>query len=183
MALALLTQVVSLASLLVLAHCAPPSTFGEYAAASVLLGLSGLFTEAGMHAAVIQRQDRLEEAASTAFIANLIGGSALGALGVAAAPIIAVFFHSRTIGIAAASLAGTIPLNAASIVPGAIIRRRVSARLAFVQPVSVIAYGAAAVPLLIAGMGVWGLVLATYASTAVRTVVIWVFSGWRPRLR
>ena len=40
-----------------------------------------------------------------------------------------------------------------------------------------------AVPLLIAGMGVWGLVLATYASTAVRTVVIWVFSGWRPRLR
>ena len=63
------------------------STFGKYAAASVLLGVSGLFTEAGMHAAVIQRQDKLQEAATTALIANLVGGITLGLVAAAAAPL------------------------------------------------------------------------------------------------
>jgi len=182
-ALALATQALALASFIVLAHFAPPSTFGKYAAASVLLGVSGLFTEAGMHAAVIQRQDKLQEAATTALIANLVGGITLGLVAAAAAPLIGLFLHSRTTGLAAAVLAGTIPLNAAAIVPGAVIRRRVSIRLAFVEPVRVVAYGATAGSLLAAGFGLWGLVLATYAAAAVGTAAVWMFSGWRPTFR
>ncbi len=184
MGLSLLTQVLALAFFIVMAHYAPPSTFGEYAAASVLLGLSGLFTEAGMHAAVIQRsEEELQEAASTAFLANLVGGVGLALLAVAAAPIVGLFFHSRTVGFASAALAATIPFSAASIVPGAMIRRRVSTRLAFVQPVSVIGYGVAGVALLAAGYGLWGLVLATYVATLLSTTSIWMFSRWRPTFR
>jgi PST family polysaccharide transporter len=133
-----------------------------------------------MHAAVIQRQDDLEAAATTALIANVIGGIGLGALAAAAAPLIGLFFDSRTIGLAAAALAGTIPVYAISIVPGAVIRRRVSIRLAAVEPVRVIAYGVAAAILLTAGLGVWALVLATYAGAVVRSAAIWKLSGWRP---
>jgi O-antigen/teichoic acid export membrane protein len=178
--LALTTQVLAFASFIVLAHFAPPATFGEYAAASVLLGVSGLFTEAGMHAAVIQRRKDVQAAASTAFLANLVGGLGLAAIAAAAAPLIAVFFHSQTTGFAAAALAGTIPVNAAAIVPAAIIRRRVSVRLTLLDPVNVLVYGAVAVMLLSAGLGVWALVLATYAAAFLRTTAIWSLSGWRP---
>ena len=57
----LMSQAISLISFIVLARLAPPATFGAYAAASILVGASMLFTEAGMQAAVIQRADRLQE--------------------------------------------------------------------------------------------------------------------------
>jgi O-antigen/teichoic acid export membrane protein len=182
-ALALVTQVLSFATFIVLAHYAPPSTFGDFAAASVLLGLSGLFTEAGMHAAVVQRQDKVEEAASTAFVANIVGGFALCLAAAIASPIIGFFFGSRLVGLAAAVLAGTIPLNATCIVPSALIRRRVSARLLFVPPITVIANAVAAVPLLAAGLGVWALVIAIYVATAIRILVVWMLAAWRPEFR
>src|SRR5437016_1278144 len=62
----LASQAISFAGFIVLARLAPPSTFGSFAAASILTGAGLLFTEAGMQAAVVQRSDRVEEAASTA---------------------------------------------------------------------------------------------------------------------
>jgi O-antigen/teichoic acid export membrane protein len=174
------SQAIALISFIILARLAPPSTFGAYAAATILTGASLLFSEAGMQSAVIQRPDRVEEAASTAFTANVVGGFALAALAAALAPLIGLFFHNGEIGTAAAALAGTIPLNAASIVPGAMLARRVSFRFAFIGPFEAVAYAIAAIAALAGGLGLWGLVVATYAAVAVRTATIWVVSGWRP---
>jgi O-antigen/teichoic acid export membrane protein len=174
------SQAIALIGFIILARLAPPSTFGAYAAASILTGASLLFSEAGMQSAVIQRPDRVKEAASTAFTANVVGGFALAALAAALAPLIGLFFHNGEIGIAAAALAGTIPLNAASIVPGAILARRVSFRFAFIGPFESLAYAAAAIATLAGGLGLWGLVIATYAAAAARTTTVWVVSGWRP---
>jgi O-antigen/teichoic acid export membrane protein len=176
----LLSQAISLIGFIVLARLAPPSTFGAYAAATILTSASLMFSEAGMQSAVIQRPDRVQEAASTAFTANVVGGFALAGLAAALAPLIGLFFHSGEIGIAAAALAGTIPLNAASIVPGALLSRRVSFRFAFISPFESLAYGTAGIAALAGGLGLWGLVLATYAAAAARTTAIWVLSGWRP---
>src|SRR5207244_5703356 len=129
----------------ILARLAPPLTFGVYAAASILIGASLLFAESGMQSAVIQRTDRVREAASTAFTANVVGGFALAVLAAALAPLIGLFFHNGEIGTAAAALAGTIPINAASIVPGALLARRVSFRFAFIAPLESLAYATAAI--------------------------------------
>jgi O-antigen/teichoic acid export membrane protein len=176
----LTSQAISLIGFIVLARLAPPSTFGAYAAASILTGASLLFAESGMQSAVIQRPDRVQEAASTAFAANVVG--ALGLAGIAAtlAPLIGLFFHSGEIARVAAALAGTIPLNAASIVPGALLARRVSYRFALIGPFESLAYATAAITALAGGLGLWGLVLATYAAAGARTTIVWVISGWRP---
>jgi O-antigen/teichoic acid export membrane protein len=176
----IMSQAIALIGFIILARLAPPSTFGAYAAASILTGASLLFAESGMQSAVIQRPDRVEEAASTAFIANVVGGLALAGLAAALAPLIGLLFHSGEIARAAAALAGTIPVNAASIVPGALLARRVSFRFAFIGPFESLAYGTAAISALAGGLGLWGLVLATYAAAAARTTVVWVVSGWRP---
>src|SRR5438067_3843021 len=153
-ALGLLTsQAISFVTFVILARLAPPATFGAYAASAILLSAGELFTEGGMESAVIQRRDRLEEAASTAVVANVAGGLCLGAVAAACAPAIGFFFHSHEIARAAAVMAGTIPVNAAAIVPGALLRRRVSFLFAFVQPTTSLAYGIAAAVALSAGMG------------------------------
>src|SRR5207249_6410801 len=84
---------------------------------------------------------------------------------------------------AAAVMAGTIPVNAAAIVPGALLRRRVSFLFAFVQPTTSLAYGIAAAVALSAGMGLWGLVLASYATACARVALVWSLARWRPAPR
>jgi PST family polysaccharide transporter len=173
-------QAISLVTFVVLARLAPPATFGAYAAASILLGLSALYTEGGMQAAVIHERDRVDAAASTALAANVIGGFCLTALAAAAAPLVGLFFHSFRIGVAAALMAGIIVINAASIAPGAIMRRRVSGLFPFIEIGASAAYGVVAVAALASGLGLWGLVLATYANAVVRTAMTWSLSHWRP---
>ena len=67
----LLTQVITFASYIVLARLAGPAVFGTFAAAWTLVGFSTIFVESGMSAALIQRRDRLEEAASTAVVVHV----------------------------------------------------------------------------------------------------------------
>jgi O-antigen/teichoic acid export membrane protein len=176
----LLSQAISLVSFIVMARIATPATFGAYAAASILLGASFLFTEGGMQSAVIQRPDRIREAASTAFAANILGGFCLAGIAAACAPLIGLFFHSGEIARAAAVMAGTIVINAASIVPGALLQRRVSFLFAFVEPSASLVYGGAAIAALAGGLGLWGFVLATYAAACARTTVVWSLARWRP---
>jgi O-antigen/teichoic acid export membrane protein len=178
-----LSQAISLVGFIILARLAPPAIFGTYAAASILLQTSGLFAGSGMQSAVIQRPDRVQEAASTAFAGNIVGGLLLAAVAAACGPLIGFFFHSAETGRAASVMAGTIPITALSIVPGALLQRRVSLAFAFVQPSAALTYGAAAIAALASGMGVWGLVLATYTAECSRTVIIWLLAGWRPSPR
>src|SRR5438105_14796717 len=70
----ILTQVISLVAYLALARLATPHEFGQLAAGSIVVGAGLLVSEAGMLAAVVQRRDRVEEAASTALVATVLGG-------------------------------------------------------------------------------------------------------------
>jgi O-antigen/teichoic acid export membrane protein len=176
----LMSQVISFVGFIALARLAPPATFGAYAAASILTGASLLISEGGMQSAVVQRADRVGEAAATAFAANIVGGLCLAGLAAALAPVIGFFFHSGEIAKAAAVMAGTIPINAASIVPAALLQRRLSFRFPFVGPFEASAYVVSGVIALALGLGLWGLVLATYAAACARTLSIFTLSGWRP---
>jgi len=179
----LVSQALAFANFVVLARLAPPATFGAYAAASILVGVGGLFVDSGINAAIVHRQDRLREAASTGFAANIVGAAGLAVLAAALGPVVGLFFDSREIGIAAAVMAGTLPLTAAAIVPGALLQRQFSYRRLLFEPLTVVAYTISSISLLAAGTGIWGLIIATYIATATRTIGYFLLSRWRPRLR
>ena len=77
-----LGQLINLAIYVVLARLATPEDFGVLAAGGVVVMAGSLLAGSGMSAAVIQRRDRLEEAASTAVVSTVVGGIllTLGAL-------------------------------------------------------------------------------------------------------
>jgi PST family polysaccharide transporter len=177
-----LTQVVMLVSYIVLARLAGPSVFGAFAAAWILVGVGTFFAESGMSAALIQRQDRLDEAAATAMLATLAAGVALSAIALGASPLVGLYFHSHEIGLLAAALSGVLFLNAVTVVPDALMRRRFSyIRLMVVDPLNALTYGVAGALALAAGMGAWGLVLATYAAGVVRVSAVLTLGRWMPR--
>lgn len=176
------SQAISFVGVIILARFAPPATFGAYAAAAILIGWGTLLTESGMQAALVQREKQLQGAASTALVVNLLSGLALGLIGAAAAPLVGLFFDSREIGLAAAALAGTVPIIATSIVPGAMLQRRLSLLRIAVEPFSAATYVVTSIATLAAGLGIWGLVAGTYAAAVARTVALWLLVGWRPSL-
>ncbi len=179
-----ISRLLTFVTYLVLAHLAAPSVFGEFAAGSVLVGIGGVFVESGMAAALIQRRDRVEEAASTAFVAVASAGLGLGLLALASSPLVGLVFDSRRIGWIAAALAGVLVVGAFKTIPDALMQRRFSfLRRVVVDPIGVLAFATTAIVALRQGMGVWALVLGTYASEAAQTAVGWKLSRWRPALR
>ena len=79
-----------------------------------------------MSAALIERQDRLEETAATATVATFAAGVALSLLALTLSPIVRFYFHSQDVGLVAAALSGRLLLNAAVVVPDALLLRRFS---------------------------------------------------------
>lgn len=178
-----MSQALTLIAFLVLARLAAPEVFGEFAAASIVVGVGALLAESGMLAAVVQRGDRVEEAASTAAVSTLAAGVCFSLLALAAAPLIGLFFDSSRVGEVAAVMSGTLLLRNLSIAPEAVLLRRLSFfRRVVIEPVSVLAFAVAAIIAVDAGMGVWGLVVGQYAGAAADLVLSWAIVRWRPRL-
>lgn len=176
------TQAATLAAYIVLARLASPSTFGAFAAAAIVVTVGGFLSESGMLAALVQRSGPMEEATATATASTLVGGVLLCLLGLGLAPIVGLFFRSAEIGQVSAVLAGILFLNAAAVVPSALLQRRLSLRpLLIAEPLAALVLGLAAGLALAAGLGIWGLAIGAYASAIARTGSIWALAGWVPR--
>jgi O-antigen/teichoic acid export membrane protein len=179
----LATQLTTLGAYVILARLASPSTFGTFAAAAILVTSGAFLAESGMTSALVQRRGAIDAAAASATVSAFVGGVLLTALSLVLAPVVGVFFHSREIGEVAAVLSGVFFFHALAVVPSALLQRGFSLRpVLIVEPLAALALGVAAGIALAAGLGVWGLAIGAYASTIVRTSLMWAMARWRPRL-
>jgi len=65
-----------------------------------------------------------------------------------------------------------------------LMQRRFSfLRRTIVEPAGVLAFGITGVVLTASGLGVWGLVLAQYASVLISAILSWSLARWRPQMR
>ena len=180
----LISQVINLAIYLVLARLVTPTDFGQLAAGAVVVMAGLSFTDSGLNAAVIQRRDRIEEAASTAVIAVVLVGILFTAAALAISPLIGHLFHSHEVMLVAAASSGWILIRSFAIIPDAMLQRRFSfLRRAVIDPLGIIVFGAVAIATTAAGLGVWGLVLGNYAQFTTMAVSSWVLGRWRPRMQ
>ena len=178
------TQALTLITYVVLARLVTPVEFGQYTAASVILYFGFLFTESGMVAAVIQRRDRVEEAANTALFATLIGGLLFAGVALALAPLIGDFFRSDTVAALVAAFSGLLFLRTTTVAPDAMLERRLSfLRRAVVEPISAIGFGLGAIIAASNGLGVWSFAVGLYAAAFIDTVLSWALARWRPQPR
>ncbi len=175
-------QALNLAFYIALARLLSPTEFGEFAAATVIVGLSLLVTESGLASAVIQRRDRVDEAASTAAVATAITGVAFSLLALATAPLTGMFFNGAEITAIAAASSGTVFLRTIGAVPDALLQRSFSfVRRLVIEPATVLCFGVSAVIAAAAGLGAWSLVIGQYAGFAIDAILAWALVRWRPR--
>ncbi len=178
------SQGLTFVAYIVLARLATPTDFGQFAAATVVVGVGNLLGESGMMAALINRRDRIDEAASTAFFSLCAGGFLLSLGALALAPLVGLYYHSSHVGLLAAALSASVLLRLLTIVPDSLLQRRMSfARRVAVDPLGSIGFAAVAITACASGAGAWGLVAGMYASLVVQVVFAWAFARKRPRWR
>jgi O-antigen/teichoic acid export membrane protein len=178
------SQGLTFVAYIVLARLATPNDFGQFAAATVVVGVGNLLGESGMMAALINRRDRIDEASSTAFFSLSAGGLLLSLGALALSPLVGLYYHSSHVGLLAAALSGSVLIRMLTIVPDSLLQRRMSfARRVAVDPLGSIGFAAVAIAACAGGAGAWGLVAGTYASLIVQVVLAWGFARKRPRWR
>ena len=178
--------VLQFAQLAVLARLLVPEDFGLMAMMMVVIGFAQAFADMGVSNAIIHRQDTTDEHLSSLYWLNILAGTVLFVLLLAAVPAIVAFF-------AAPRLAGLIPVTALIFliapfgqVYQALLQKNLRFRELAVSETSAAALSATvAITAAIAGHGIYALIFGQLANIACKTVVLIVYGwpDWRPGRR
>jgi O-antigen/teichoic acid export membrane protein len=173
----------NLASIMVMARLLTPKDFGLYAMVTTVTGFLWMFQDAGLSTATVQRQQITHAQVSNLFWVNVGVGGITTLLVAALSPAVAWFYREpRLVGITLV-LSGTFLLASSTAQHIALLNRQMRFGLiALVYIVSLLMGYLAGVAMAVMGYGYWALVGASVTQTAIRLMLAWLMSGWRPKL-
>jgi len=177
----LLGQLLQLAATVILARLLSPKEYGLLGMVLVFTGFASFVADMGLGASIIQRSTVTERHLNSVFWLNVATGIALTAVFALAAPLIARFYQEPELRLLTAAIALSFFLGSLNVVQVALLDKALNFRTKFwIETVSSVASGAVAVVLAFSGAGVWALVGQTLTQAAVRVLMMWSQSSWRP---
>jgi O-antigen/teichoic acid export membrane protein len=178
-----LVQTVNFVVSVMLARILVPEDYGKVSLALIFIGAFGIFRDVGLSQALIYRREEVQVAAQVAFTMNVAIGLVLFAGIVAASPLVDALFATQGLQTVTAVLGVTVLFGAAGSVPAALLDKELEFRRKFAaEVVPVLAYAAISLPMAYRGYGLWSLVGGGVTSAAANMTMLWLASGWRPRL-
>ena len=164
-----------------LARLLEPSQYGLAGMAMILVSFLMIFQESGVHAALVQRRDRVQEAADAAAAYMPVAGLLLFSLCLAAAPLAGLFFHHREVTDLVRALSVVFILRGISQVPMALIQKELRFKAFVLVSLSgSIAQITTAVALAASGAGAWSSIGGLIAFEAWCAAFMWPICPIRP---
>jgi O-antigen/teichoic acid export membrane protein len=174
-------KVLVLVTMAVLARLLTPEQFGIVGFATLVTAYLSVLKDLGLGAAVIQRQDDVEESAQTVFVLNLVIGAALTSITYLAAPLVASFFREPLVTPLLRVLSFTFILESLGSMHVVLLKRNLDFRRKLVPDVGQsIVKGVVAISTAATGFGVWALVWGHLAGVLAFVLLSWVVIPWRP---
>ena len=168
---------------IILARLLSPDDYG-------LLGITAIFTavcmtliNGGFSTALIRKKDASDEDYNTVFLTNLIASLVLYFVIYGCAPWIADYFNrEELIGLVRVSSLGLI-FGAFAMVQQTILTKRIDFKLQTkITVIASILSGIIGVSMALLNFGVWALVAQQLSTHVLRSILLWIFNKWRPRL-
>jgi len=164
-----------------LARLLSPEDFGLIAVASLMLILAGRVKQLGLHGALVQRKEDLEEAANAYFFLNIGLAVLTFGLVLAVSPLAAWFFNDNRVALIINVMALRVLAEAAGAVQRSLTVRALDfRRQTFVLLAETIVTAGVAVFLAVRGLGVWALVYGMVVGGVFAAVLWWVTTPWHP---
>ena len=175
----LLQMVVSI----VVARLLVPEDFGVMAILTFFTALALVMVDSGFSQTLIRKEKPTQEDYRSVFAFNIAVSVVLYAVLVAVAPVVARYYELPIIAKIAPVLFLLLPVNALCVIQNTIFTREFRFRLlSKANFAASFVAGAVAIAMALAGCGVWSLVGQRVATLAVKTLILWVCSSWRPSL-
>jgi len=173
----------NLGYIMVLARLLVPQDFGLVAMVTTVTGFLRIFQDAGLSMATVQRQEITHAQVSNLFWVNVSVGGVTTLLVAASAPVVAWFYREpRLVGITLV-LSITFVLTSSAVQHFALLNRQMRFRvIAVIEILSMLAGYLIAIGMALSGCSYWALVGANVAQIAIKLVLVWSISRWRPRL-
>jgi PST family polysaccharide transporter len=173
----------ALISIAVLARLLPPSDFGIVAMAGAVNAMFGVFKDAGLSTATIQRATISQFQVSNLFWFNLTLGASMTVVTIVAAPAAAWFYHDPRLMTVIIALSLTFIAGGCTVQHDALLVRDMRFLSRAVISLTSTSLGfVVACALALKGFGYWSLVYMQLATSGSALVLTWVVSGWRPSL-
>jgi O-antigen/teichoic acid export membrane protein len=173
--------VLRIGSLMALARLLTPQDFGLVGMVTVVTGVFGLFKDAGLSMATVQRATISDEQVSTLFWVNMLVGITLASAAVALAPALVRFYHEPRLFSVTVALATGFVLNAAGVQHSALLQRQMRfAALAAIETVALVVSIVVVLVMAFSGFGYWALVAMPLTLTGGSTLGFWVCARWIP---
>lgn len=173
--------VLRIGSMVILARLLTPEDFGLVGMVTACTGFLGLFRDAGLSMATVQRGSISREQTSMLFWINLAVGLVLTALCAVVAPFLTRFYHEpRLLWVTVATGAGFI-FNGAAAQHRAVMQRDMRfAALTVIDLVAVVVSIVVGIGMAAVGLRYWALVGMAVSSPIVGTFGVWALGGWMP---
>jgi O-antigen/teichoic acid export membrane protein len=176
-------QVRSFIVSIILARLLLPEDFGIIGMAMVFAAIADSFVDFGFGNAIIQKKDVSQVQKSTVFYINMALGVLLTLIMYLLAPLVALYFEMPLLEQVAKVMSITFVVKGLSALQNALFRKELDYKTPFkVELISSIISSVAGITLAYLGYGVWSLVASQMIGWVISTVMIWIFSNWRPSL-
>jgi len=165
----------------VLARLLSPEDYGVVASASIVVGFSQIFSDAGLSSTLIQSREDSKKVANIVFFGNFFIASFVYIIIFLFSGLIAKLFHDVRIEDVLRVQSLILVFNSLSSTHSALFRKELNFQSLFwVRLLSVGAPALASIPLAYFGYGYWALVAGTLSGSIFQVVILWKLSKWRP---
>ncbi|MGI5178501.1 lipopolysaccharide biosynthesis protein [Dactylosporangium sp. CA-152071] len=168
----------------VLAGMLGPHAFGVVGTALLFVMITQMLLQQTLLTTIIQREKLEGDHLDAGFWLVIIGSLVLTAVAAAAAPLWAAFNNQPEVTMICVALTPMILLQGLTVVPEAIMRRKMTFRpLAIRTLIANVIGGVVGIAMALAGYQAWALVGQQLVVGGVGAVVLWTVTDWRPRWR
>lgn len=175
---------IQIISVVTLARILSPSDYGLMAMVGTVTAFAGLFRDFGTGAALIQKEQIDKHLIQAVFIFNIGLGFTLSLMLILLSVPIALFFREEQVTALLVILSPVFLISSFGIVQHALMERRYRYRpIVLIELISGLSGLGVAVACALSGLGVYSLVIQLLLSAAISTLLVWLFSEWKPVLR
>lgn len=166
---------------IVVANRIMPNDLGIIAVLTVFCTLSQVVIDSGFSQMLIRKKEATVSDFNAVFAFDIIASLVLYALLVASAPFIADYYDWALLGKVAPILYLILPLNGLCVIQNSIMVREFQfATLSTIIFFSSLISGIVAIAMALTGFGIWSLVGQRVSMMAVKALLLWWKSPWRP---
>ena len=167
--------------MIIMARLLTPKDYGLIGMLAIFLAVAQSLIDSGFSQALIRKQDRTDVDNSTVFYFNIVVSSALYLTLFIAAPFVADFYNQPELTSVMRVVCLGVILNSLAVVQRALLTVRIDFKTQAKASLSAaVISGCIGIVLAYCGFGVWSLVVQQLLNLSVNTLLLWIFSKWRP---